>query len=75
VLITGLMDAEPDHRFELPGNTLVPLFSALATGFLFITAIFTPWGVPVGALLLLFPMLAWVWPQPPHREEIMEANP
>jgi cytochrome c oxidase subunit 1 len=75
VLITGLMDAEPDHRFELPSGTLVPFFAALATGFLFITAIYTPWGVPVGALLLLVPMLAWVWPQPPHREEIMEANP
>ena len=75
VLVTGLMDAEPDHTFELPNNTLVPFLAALATGFLFITAIYTPWGVPVGALLLVGPLLAWVWPQAPHREEIMEANP
>jgi cytochrome c oxidase subunit I+III len=75
VLVTSVMDAEPDHRTELPGPTLVPLLAALATGAMFILAIFTPWGVPIGGLLVTIALVGWFWPTPPHREELMEEQP
>ena len=28
----------------------------------FITLIFTPWGLPIGAALLVAPLVAWAWP-------------
>ncbi|MDB4990668.1 MAG: cytochrome c oxidase, subunit [Myxococcaceae bacterium] len=70
VLVTHLLDAEPDHRTELPGPTLWPLWAAVATGILFVTAIFTPWGVVVGAPLLGAAMIGWYWPRTPFKEEL-----
>jgi cytochrome c oxidase subunit 1 len=73
LLVTGLVDAEPDHRTELAGHALAPLAAALATGATFIGSIFTPWAIPAGAVLVVIALLAWFWPRPPHREERMEA--
>jgi cytochrome c oxidase subunit 1 len=75
LLVTRVIDAEPDHRTELPGSTRAPLLTALATGVAFIGSIFTPWAIPVGAVLVTAALLAWFWPRPPHREERMEGAP
>ncbi|HTL33566.1 MAG TPA: cytochrome c oxidase subunit I [Kofleriaceae bacterium] len=75
VLATKILDAEPDSLHELPGHAIIPVLAALATGVMFITAIFTPWGFVVGGVLTGITLVAWAWPKPPHREEIMEANP
>jgi cytochrome c oxidase subunit I+III len=75
ILVTGVMDAEPDHRTELPGPTILPLAVALATGVTFIASIFTPWGAVVGGALVAIGLIGWFWPRPPHREEILEATP
>jgi cytochrome c oxidase subunit 1 len=74
-LVTELMDAEPDHIVELPSHTIVPLLTALATGVMFITAIFTPWGIVLGAALIAGPLVMWAWPRPPHREGIGASKP
>jgi cytochrome c oxidase subunit I+III len=63
ILVTRVLDAEPDHRFEQPGPTLWPLALALATGFTFIGAIFTPWAVVAGALPVFVALLGWFWPR------------
>jgi cytochrome c oxidase subunit I len=75
LLVTGAVDAEPDHRTELPGPTLAPLAAALATGATFIGSIFTPWAVPVGGALVTAALVAWFWPRRPHRAERMEGAP
>jgi cytochrome c oxidase subunit I+III len=75
VLVTQLMDAEPDHRTELPGPSVWPLLTALALGVLWIGSIFTPWAVPVGALLTGLGALGWFWPKKPHREELAPQQP
>ncbi|MFP5260604.1 MAG: cytochrome c oxidase subunit I [Blastocatellia bacterium] len=72
VLITKTLDAEPDHRHELPGPSIWPLVLALATGFTFIAGIFTPWAFPIGAVLSLAALVGWFWSgneaknYPPH---------
>jgi heme/copper-type cytochrome/quinol oxidase subunit 3 len=66
-LVTTLVDAEVDHTIELPGPTLWPFFAALATGAMIVACLFTPWGLPVGGLVLSLPLIAWFWPHPPHK--------
>jgi cytochrome c oxidase subunit I+III len=63
ILVTRVLDAEPDHRFEQPGPTLWPLGLALATGVTFVGAIFTPWAVVVGAVPTFVCLLGWFWPR------------
>jgi cytochrome c oxidase subunit I+III len=75
VLVTQLMDAQPDHRMEQPGPSLWPLAVALAAGVTFTVAIFTPWGIVIGAVLALITLTGWFWPTKPYREEMLEEHP
>jgi cytochrome c oxidase subunit 1 len=61
VLITTF-DAEPHHRYEHAGPSIYPALLALATGVMFIVAIFTPWGIPVGLVLGAIVLVNWFWP-------------
>jgi cytochrome c oxidase subunit I+III len=61
-LITSLMDAEPEHRYEFKQPTILPLILALTGGGSIIVAIFTPWGVTIGAALTLLILFCWFWP-------------
>jgi cytochrome c oxidase subunit I+III len=63
ILVTTTLDAQPDHRHELPGPAIAPLVAALAIGVLFIGSVFTPWGVLIGAVLLTPALIGWGWPQ------------
>jgi cytochrome c oxidase subunit I+III len=68
VLVTNLLDAEPDHRYELPGSSVWPLALSLAVGVTFVGVIFTPWAVPVGAVLTFLALLGWFWPNSEPRQ-------
>jgi cytochrome c oxidase subunit I+III len=74
VLVTTALDATPDHRYLLPGPTVWPFWSALATGVTFIGIIFTPWAVPVGVVLGSICLVGWFWPRPPI-EPLLEEQP
>jgi hypothetical protein len=63
VLITCVLDAEPDHRNVFPEPSIWPLLTALATTGLFIGSIFTPWAVPIGAIPVFITMTGWFWPR------------
>jgi cytochrome c oxidase subunit 1 len=63
VLVTGALDALPDHRSEFPEPSIWPLLAALATTALFIGSIFTPWAVPIGALPVFVTLVGWFWPK------------
>jgi cytochrome c oxidase subunit 1 len=62
-LLTSLLDAEPSSRHEEPEDSIWPLVAALATGVLFITLIFTEWGLVIGSALLFPTLVAWAWPK------------
>ena len=72
VLVTQLMDAEPDHRKEFPEPTVWPFLTAVAVGGLYIGSIFTPWAVVWGAIPTTIGLIGWAWPrkgnQPRHLE-------
>ncbi|MEW5926292.1 MAG: cytochrome c oxidase subunit I [Gemmatimonadota bacterium] len=66
VLLTTVLDAEPDARYQHPGPSVAPLLAALALGVTFIGGIFTPWAFVVGPLLLFPALLAWMATEDEH---------
>jgi cytochrome c oxidase subunit I+III len=65
VLVTHVLDAEPDHRLVFPEPSIWPFLTAIATTGLFIWSIFTPWGVVYGAGPVFVTMVGWFWPKSP----------
>jgi cytochrome c oxidase subunit I+III len=63
VLVTRVMDAEPDHRVTFPPNTIWPLLAALATTAMFIASIFNPWGAVIGSVPIFITLVGWFWPK------------
>jgi cytochrome c oxidase subunit 1 len=63
VLVTHLMDAEPDHTPVEPGPTIWPFLAAIAVSGLFVWSIFSPWGVVYGSIPVFITLVAWVWPR------------
>jgi cytochrome c oxidase subunit III len=61
VLTVSLLDAAPQHKFELAGDSLWPLLLAITGGGSFIGCIFTPWAIPIGAFLSWIVFAFWFW--------------
>src|SRR5688572_811708 len=74
VLVTTVLDAEPDSRHDDPEPTIAPLLAALATGVMFIVAIFTPWGIPIGTALLFVTLGIWFYPRRREAEQVVVAR-
>jgi cytochrome c oxidase subunit I+III len=73
ILVTTLLDAEPDHRHRHPQPTIWPLVAGLSTGLFFITLVYTPWGFVIGAVALALSLLGWAWPtQEEHQLQVRE---
>jgi cytochrome c oxidase subunit I+III len=65
VLVTHVLDAEPDHRLLFPDPSIWPFLTAIAVTVLFVWSIFTPWGVVYGAIPVFVTMVGWFWPKRP----------
>jgi len=65
VLVTHILDAEPDHRLLFPEPSIWPFLTAIAVTILFIWSIFTPWAVVYGAVPVFVTMVGWFWPKRP----------
>jgi cytochrome c oxidase subunit I+III len=63
LLLTTVIEADPDTREPSPEPTIWPLISAMATAVMFISSIFTPWAVPIGAVPITAALIAWFWPK------------
>jgi cytochrome c oxidase subunit 1 len=72
VLVTHLMDAEPDHRKEFPEPSVWPFLTAVAVAGLYVGTIFTPWAAVWGAIPTTIALIGWAWPrkgrEPRHLE-------
>ena len=74
VLVTRVMDADPDHRDEFHGPTPAPFFAAVATSIFFISTIFTAKLFFPTIILAGIAFLGWYWPkrQPTQRRRERE---
>jgi cytochrome c oxidase subunit I+III len=76
VLVTRVLDAEPDHKTEMPQPSIWPFLSALSVGLMFVMTIFTPWGLVVGGTVATAAIIMWFWPKksdegrPARRHEV-----
>jgi cytochrome c oxidase, subunit I len=61
ILATTIHDAAPDHKFDMPGPSIIPFFISLIVGGMFIGFMFTPWSLPIGMGLLFVGFFAWFW--------------
>jgi cytochrome c oxidase subunit 1 len=73
VLVTRLLDAQPDHRYHSPEPSIWPFIAALATTALFIGSIFTPWAVVWGSIPVTIALILWFWPK--HHDINDETHP
>jgi cytochrome c oxidase subunit I len=61
VLTTTLLDAVPEHRFELAIDSIWPLALGIIVGGSFTALIFHPVALPIGAGLALIALIFWFW--------------
>ena len=75
-LVTSIMDAIPERRYEFKKETILPLLLAIFGGGCIAIAIFTPWGVTVGAVMSLIILVCWFWPtvSPDHDTPLARAR-
>ena len=73
-LVTSVLDAEPELRFEIPGPSIWPVLLALATAETFIVGIFTPWAFPIGAVLAFAVFFGWFWTDPNYENLTVKAT-
>ncbi len=73
VLVTRVLDAQPDHLTEFPEPSVWPFVTALSVTLLFTASLFTPWGVVVGAVPATLALILWFWPKKADHEVQSDA--
>jgi cytochrome c oxidase subunit 1 len=66
VLLTTVMATEPDIREPSAEPSLWPFIATLATTVMFVSSIFSPWAVLVGAIPATIALIGWFWPKSPQ---------
>jgi cytochrome c oxidase subunit I+III len=69
VLVTTLLDAQPDHRLAVPNPTIWPFLGAVALTVMFVASIFSPWAVVWGSVPVAIALTAWFWPKRDETEQ------
>jgi cytochrome c oxidase subunit 1 len=69
VLVTRALDAEPDHRDEMPQPSSWPFWAAIAVTGMFIGSIFAPSAVAWGAIPIAIALIGWFWPNRKQSEQ------
>ncbi|MFL6720508.1 MAG: cytochrome c oxidase subunit I [Sphingomonas sp.] len=67
MLLTTVVAGAPDIREPVPEPSLWPFIASLATAVLFISSIFSPWALAVGAIPCAIALIAWFWPKQMER--------
>jgi cytochrome c oxidase subunit I len=64
-LVTTLMDAEPHHRYVLPGPSIWPLIAAICVTIGFAGSVFNSWYITWGTVISGLALVGWFWPKRP----------
>jgi cytochrome c oxidase subunit I len=73
LLLTSVLAAGPETREPSAEPSPWPFISAAAVTVMFISSIFSPWAVLVGAVPATIALIAWFWPKSPlpHPEPVI----
>jgi cytochrome c oxidase subunit I len=63
LLITSVVEGIPEARESSVGNSIWPLWAALATTLTLIWSIFSPWAVVWGSIPVAVSLIGWFWPK------------
>jgi cytochrome c oxidase subunit I+III len=69
VLVTHVLDAEPDHKEQLPGHSIWPFLLACTTCIGLWGAIFFAWWFTIGAVISGIALIGWFWPKEEELED------
>jgi cytochrome c oxidase subunit I+III len=69
VVVSTLVEAEPDILEGSQLNSIWPFIAALTISITLLGSIFTPWAVVWGAVPIAVPLIAWFWPKGAKEEE------
>ena len=61
VLNTTVVDAVPQHRYELATDSIWPLLLGIVVSLTMTFVIFTPWAIPGGMFFSLIVLYSWFW--------------
>ena len=75
VLNTTIIDAVPEHRYELAIDSIWPLLLAIVVGLTMTFVIFTAWAIPAGMFFSLIVLYAWFWRGSEPKSIIEAAKP
>jgi cytochrome c oxidase subunit 1 len=73
LLLTTVLDAQPDIRESGVSPSIWPFVSSLAVGGMFLGSIFTPWAVVIGAVPIGVALTGWFWPKDTPEDREAEA--
>jgi len=74
VLVTGILDGQPDHRYILPGSSIWPLLTAIAVAIGFIASVFVFHDLTYGIILTALTLLGWFWPRRDPRHGVKDQS-
>ena len=63
LLISSVVEALPEAREASSGNSIWPLWAAIASSATLIWSIFTPWAVVWGSIPVAITLIGWFWPK------------
>ncbi len=70
VLVTTTLDAAPNHRYDLAGESIWPFLLAVGvTGTLMLGGIFNPWYAVVFDVVIMLVLFGWFWSATKLREQ------
>jgi cytochrome c oxidase subunit I+III len=69
LVVTTVAAAQPEVREASPRNSIWPLWAAIATSFMLIWSIFSPWAVVWGAIPIAVTLIGWFWPKGTPEDE------
>ena len=77
ILITRILDAEPDHLDHMPAPAIWPFVTAVTMSLTLIAMMFTPWAFVIGMAAVAAAAVCWFWPTTPRKEgdEPYEGEP
>jgi cytochrome c oxidase subunit I+III len=69
LIVSSVVEAEPEARESSPTNSIWPLIAAIATSIMLIWSMFSPWAVVWGSIPVAIALTGWFWPKGDPEDE------